>query len=132
LTPSNVPYKCREKVPSRCAEIPVASTTTKPHCVASQHSPNAADEQKRFTNSAQCAEFLPASFHPVVTPPMEPRINGHRDYRCIRARLGHSQASVWRVFPVGTGRRPRNGRVASSAIRVQLPCPPRGTRPTQL
>jgi len=29
----------------------------------------------------------------------------------------NSQASVWRVFPVGTGRRLRDGRVALSAIR---------------
>jgi len=36
--------------------------------------------------------------------------------------------SVWRVLPVGTGRRLRNGRVASSATRVRLPRPPRVTR----
>ena len=40
--------------------------------------------------------------------------------------------SVWRVFPVGTGRRLRNGRVALPAIRVRFPCPPPASRPQDL
>jgi hypothetical protein len=43
-----------------------------------------------------------------------------------------SRVVVWRVFPVGTGRRLRNGRLAESATRVQLRCPPLGARPQDL
>jgi hypothetical protein len=49
-----------------------------------------------------------------------------------RSSIGPSRAVVWRVFPVGTGRRLRNGRVALSATRVRLPCPPHGARPQLL